>query len=486
MPGVVINTAVRTGPNTPSTVEAAQAFFVGIADRGPTAAATLVKNIEEFALLYGPYSSSAYLQPTVETFFEEGGTQCYVARVTGTSAASSTLNIENATPATAIIITANGHGVWGDDLAVTVTAGTLSGTINISFTYNGTKIGNTGNCATNLIAIGKINSDATLSKYVIASSGVGVDTIAAAVEATSLASGAAGSTPSNAQLVTGLALFSDSFGTGAVACPESSHADVYTGLVDHANDFNRIAILHGGSSDSIATTKTLGQTMSALDDAEHAALYYPWVYVPSAVAGVNNLTPPDGYVAAKRSAVVNTTGTHQPYAGLPSVAQWVNGVVTDVSKANGDLLDDERVNAIRVIANTVRIYGARSLSTDDSNYRFITSQDTVNDVVTQGYRTLEDILFHTIDGRNHSFANIEARLIAVLEGFRIKGALYEAFNTNGVRLDYGYTVKCDNSLNPVAQLATGLVKARIGVRVSSIGDKIEVNIIKSNLTTSVV
>jgi hypothetical protein len=39
-------------------------------------------------------------------------------------------------------------------------------------------------------------------------------------------------------------------------------------------------------------------------------------------------------------------------------------------------------------------------------------------------------------------------------------------------------------LNPLSQLEEGTVKARLGVRVASIGDKIEVDLIKSNLTTA--
>jgi hypothetical protein len=83
-------------------------------------------------------------------------------------------------------------------------------------------------------------------------------------------------------------------------------------------------------------------------------------------------------------------------------------------------------------------------------------------------------------------ANVESKLVAILEPLRRKGALYEAFNAQGKRLDFGYTVVCNKANNPVTQLATGLVKASVGLRVSSVGDKIEVDIIKSNLTNSVV
>jgi hypothetical protein len=134
----------------------------------------------------------------------------------------------------------------------------------------------------------------------------------------------------------------------------------------------------------------------------------------------------------------------------------------------------------------VRIYGARSLSSDTTNFRYINAQDVVNAIVTESYKALEPVVFQTINGRNSVFASVEAKLIAVLEAQRVAGALYEAFDVNGRRVDFGYTVKCDASLNPVTQLATGLVRAKVGVRVSSIGDKIEVEIVKSNLTTSVV
>ena len=108
-------------------------------------------------------------------------------------------------------------------------------------------------------------------------------------------------------------------------------------------------------------------------------------------------------------------------------------------------------------------------------------------MVMNGMRiaAIEPLVFSAIDGRGGLFANIEARLISVLEGYRINGALFEAFDQNGQRVDYGYTVRCDAKLNPTASLADGKVKAKVGIRVSSIGDRIEVEIIKSALTASV-
>jgi len=171
---------------------------------------------------------------------------------------------------------------------------------------------------------------------------------------------------------------------------------------------------------------------------------------------------------------------------LLSASRFVSGVAVDVNKVIGDDLDENFVNAIRVIQNTVRIYGARSCSLDTSNFKYITQQDVVNTVVSEAYASLEDLVFSPIDGRNELFAAISSRLVAILATMRDTGALYPAFDANGIQLDPGFTVKCDKTINPATQLAEGLIKATVGLRVSSIGDKIEIDIVKSNLTTSVV
>jgi len=292
-------------------------------------------------------------------------------------------------------------------------------------------------------------------------------------------------TPAN--YVTGLNLFLESFGTGVVMCPDSSHTTVQTGLATHANAYNRIAFLYGAFDDTIAEAKSEGQNLaSANSNPEHVAYFYPWVFVPTTTSGVNRLIPPVGYAAGKRAVAHTQVGAHKPGAGLISVSSFVNGVATDIDKSNGDALDDAYVNAIRVINNTIRVYGARSVSSDTTNFRYITAQDVVNQVVVEANRSLEDLLFSVIDGRNTVFSAVESKLFAILEPLRTSGALFEAFDTNGKRIDFGYSVKCDASLNPTAQLADGLIKAKVGLRVSSVGDKIEVDIIKSNLTKSVV
>lgn len=493
MPGVVISTSVRTGPSVTLFNQASQAFFVGKAERGPATEAVLVLNLEQFEDLFGGFMTGSNLHPTVEAFFEEGGTQCYVARVVGPAATVGLLGLLDASPAAggaaaiySIIIKANGPGAWSNTIDVQVTSGTLAGTFQIKVFRDDIQIATTGNCTTREQAVGKLNLHAEASKYITAF--LGTDTgVPVTLAATALSAGSDDlASVTAAHLVTALTLFNDALGTGAVACPENQSDAVMAGLIAHANEYNRIAVLHTDQDTTIAQAKVWAQEVVADNsNLEHAALYYPWVLAPTAVEGLSRTIPPDGYVCGKRSRTLNTAGAHIPNAGSNSESSFIVGVAVDIDRTNGNALDDDGVNAIRIINNSVRIYGARSLSQDTTNFRYITAQDIVNAIVTDAYRAIEPIVFSPIDGRGGIFSAVEARLISVLEGYRIGGSLFEAFSPTGARIDYGYTVRCDAKLNPTTDLANGKVRAKVGVRVSSIGDRIEVEIVKSSLTASV-
>ena len=493
MPGVVISTAVRTGPSSTTVRESSQLFVVGLAERGPSDEAVLIQSLAEFELNFGEFLSNSYLHPTVETFFEEGGTQCYVARVVGASATSGTLDLEDSGSDTVLTIDAVGPGSWSANVDVVVEEVVAGTSFRVKLYYNDALIYNTGTVTSASQAAGRINTSAVASKYVVATAASGATTLPVAISATSLTAGnSQHSGVTSQKYIDALELFNDAFGTGAVAIPDvenstgNSDYTVSEALVAHANSYNRIAILHAGIADTTQDVIDKASAIQAGDSAEHAAIYYPWIDVPTSINGVTRRIPPDGFVAAKRALAHNQTGPHIAPAGLISAALHATGIATDINKTTGDMLDDAGVNAIRIIQNSVRIYGARSLSSDDDNFRYITTQDIVNTVVVDSQRKLEDLVFSPIDGRETIYSLIEARLIAILVPLRDSGALYPSYDANGREIDPGFTVRCDAALNPISQLAGGTVKAKVGVRASSVGDKIEVEIVKSNITASVV
>ena len=349
MPGVQISTAVRTGPTSTTVRESSQAFFVGIAQRGPTDTATKINSMEEYTLVYGDYVANAYLHSTVEAFFEEGGSQCYIARAINANATTGAKVLSDISPYGAIALTAIGAGVWAANLDVKVVAGSIANSVVLQLIYEDVLIFSTGNCTTNAQIIGKINNSIIASKYVVASAGNALAGLIVASAQAAFTGGANGTSPTAANCITALNLFLDSYGAGAVACPEFTGAADSVGtvpeaLITHANTNNRIAILHTDDGLSAANAQDSAEyiTGTVVDNLEHAAIYYPWVYVPSGTPGVNRLIPPDGYAAGARARAHNNVGQHQPGAGIISSARHINGVETEIGKTTADTLDEAK------------------------------------------------------------------------------------------------------------------------------------------------
>lgn len=483
MPGVVVTTGVRTGPSGVNVAPASTWFVAGTAQRGPIDEAVLVTSLSDFEAYYGDYSASYTLHQQVQTFFEEGGSRVYVSRAVGASATAGTITLNASGAVPALTIDAANPGSWSADLDVAVVAGSVSG-FAVKVYYQDSLIYSTGDVATAGAAASAINNSSIASRYVSATAlQSGQALVVAAL--TAMSTGANGSAPTTAELVTALDLFGPELGAGAVSLPGQFSTTAYDGLIAHGVENNRIAIL--GFNPALDADGAISAASSYYDvtGAEYAAFYFPHVVVPDVTGGTITISP-EGYVAAKRSLAHNQEGPWRAAAGVMSQSDYVTAISTPVNKTTGDELDEARVNAIRVIQNTVRIYGARSVSSDETNFRYITYRDLLNYIVVQGESRLEDLVFSTIDGRNSAFGRAEARLIGLLEPIRSAGGLYEAFDANNNQIDPGYSVEVSSALNPVTQLAQGLVRCKVGVRPSAVADMIEVEVIKSNLTSSVV
>lgn len=483
MPGVVVTTAVRTGPAGANVAPASTFFVCGTAERGSTTEAKLVTSVADFEEMYGVYNGSYTLHQHVRTFFEEGGTKCYVARVVGASTSSGTLDLDNPSAVASLRLTASSAGSWSSDVTAAVVAGTGSNFI-VKIYFQDTLVYSTGNVANATAAADKINNSTVATNYVTATALVGGNVLDV-VAATALSTGDDGTAPTTNQLLAGLDLFTQDLGAGAVAIPGQYSTTYYDAILAHCIANNRIGIL--GMDPAFTDDDAITQAVdyATVTGAEYLAFYHPYVEIP-VEGGVTIEVSPEAFVAAKRSIAHQTVGPWQAPAGLLSKAKYVTGTTSSIDRTASDTLNEGRVNPIRVIQGSVRIYGARSASDDDDNYRYITYRDFLNYIVVQAENTLEDLVFSTIDGRRTVFGRMEARLIGLLEPLRAAGGLYEAFDSDGRQIDPGYSVAVTDALNPVSQLAAGTVKGVVGVRISAVADLLLVEVVKSNLTASVV
>lgn len=485
MPGIVVNTSVRTGPSTINQAPSATWFVVGETERGPSGEAKMVTSLSDYESVFGGYVSYGNVHQQVQTFFEEGGAEVYVSRVVGASASAGQLALPNTTSGNAAVLTAVGEGEWSQNLSAQVIS--LGNGKNLKLFLNNELVYATGEVADAEALVNRVNSSSNAAKYVTAAVGTGL------LANLSLATFSAGVNDrtliDDDSFIDALDDFGYDFGAGAVSIPgivtAANATDIHTAILEHCKDNHRVAILSTPEDFTAGEAGDHAESLASDPYTEYGALFWPWVKMTRDNGALLNISP-EGYVAAKRSVAHNRVGAWAAYAGAVTESRFINGIVAPVTKVTGDALDESRVNALRVINGRVRVYGARSLSNDEENYRFLNSREMLNYIVNQSERALEDLVFSAIDGRSALFTRVKGRLTALLEPIRIAGGLYEAFDATGRRIDYGYSVQVNDAINPLSQLAGGLVKARVGVRISSIGDQIQVDVTKSNLTASVV
>jgi len=485
MPGVVVTTAVRTGPSSVQTTPTATAFVAGVTSRGPSGSANLVSSLDQYEAIYGGYTSSGYVHQTVRTFFEEGGARIYISRAIGTDSLASTSALLNddAAPATVITLTAAGTGAWADtQLTATVVQPDVT-TFYIEIKLDGTRVYISSVHTSAADAIDEINNSPVAELYVTAAAGAGTGIPEAVVDQV-FSGGSNGSTVASENIVNSISAFTYDLGSGAVMAPGFYDTTTVNALKTHANTNHRIVISSVALGSEVGDAVQDTSTHVGTENSEHLSVYWPWVRIPN--GALTMVVPPEGFVAAKRAAVHNSRGAFYPYAGESGAANFVVALETGVSKEDTDTADAGHVNAIRIVQGSIRVYGARSASTDTDNFRFITGQEVLNYIVYSAERDLENLLFQPIDGRKTIFARVGATLTAVLDPIAKAGGLFAIFDANGKEIDPGYSVVVSDALNPVTQLAEGKIVAKVGARVSGIGDKIEVEVTKSSLTASLV
>jgi hypothetical protein len=97
--------------------------FVGVAEKGPDDQALRVTGWEDFQKHYGGFVATAYLAEGVFSFFNNGGRQCYVVRVTPADAEAADITLKNragVAVGAAVRFAARSKGDWGNYLLLRI------------------------------------------------------------------------------------------------------------------------------------------------------------------------------------------------------------------------------------------------------------------------------------------------------------------------------------------------------------------------------
>ncbi len=128
-PGVYVE-EVASGVRPIEAATTSTPAFVGLAERGPDDAAVRITSWTEYQRYFGSFIADGYLAESVFQFFNNGGRQCYIVRVTRSGAGAATVaaaTVANraAPPVDGVTFSARDKGAWGNFLVLTIEDGAV-------------------------------------------------------------------------------------------------------------------------------------------------------------------------------------------------------------------------------------------------------------------------------------------------------------------------------------------------------------------------
>ena len=236
-------------------------------------------------------------------------------------------------------------------------------------------------------------------------------------------------------------------------------------LVTHCQKMeDRVAICD--SSRDIAggnltlTADATGIWRPAANPKGYGAFYFPWILVadPLGQPGDRVAVPPSGHVAGIYARSDSERGVHKAPAN--EVILGALDVKYPVSKIAQGPLNLAGVNCIRSFGGTIKVYGARTLASDEAGDP---------EWVYINVRRLVNFLRESIDAGTQwavfepnaadLWSKIRRNVTAFLNGEWAAGALV------GATPEQAFYVRCDETTNPPDVQALGQVVTEIGVAV---------------------
>lgn len=450
--------------------------FIGLSWKGPTAP-TLVSSWSDYVKKFGGFPNATqatltnYLPWAVNSYFANGGGDCYIARVLHTDALASSVALDDraGSPVTTLTVDAISAGTWGDDLYAKISdRDAATGRFDLHILYGGTddsKIVERWNDVTmdstsDRYVVSVVNSTSRGSAYVTLTDNGSVTAApdnTPALGTFQLASGADGTTPDNNDTTDTIDAFDVVTIPMVLNVVGQSNASVVNAALQYAEGRRDTFVVvdppsNTSANDVISYATTLTET-------SFGAVYYPWVKVLDASvnrAGVVKTIPAGGAVVGNYIATDRARGPHKTPAGLST--RVVGAYDTELRLTNDELdaLNVGNVNALRTTntATGVVIMGGRTLkkSGPDQYLSVRRSLIYLRDSLT---RLTEFAIFEPND--QALWAQVEARCGDFLRKFYNKGGL------RGDSPNQAYFVKCDSETNPLNTVEAGELHLEVGV-----------------------
>lgn len=445
-------------------------FLAGLAERGSTTEPMLIRSASEARVLLGERTGYSTLHDAIDSFFAEAApadVQVYAVRDVGPAATigTATLSDRAGSPVATLRLDAASKGPWSSQLTYTVEDGLVASTFTLKLFLNGDLVETHANLATPAAAVSAL-ATSTYARAVDLGSATAAPGNRPAVVATPTALSAGTDDRASVTATTLLAALErmgPDLGPGIVAIPGQPHSTVAAGLASYAARTRRIAATAPAAGTSVTSAAAAARALRSTSGAAGLGFFYPHVLIPDGAGGSRTVSP-EGAIAGLRARLGKTWAAP---AGNRGLFQFVTGAEKKLTSAEINTLDADAVSTIRQNQAGTRLYGWRSLSSDELNYRMLATTDLINQLAFRGTELLEaQFPFSNVDGKGHLFVRVINELEALVAPMAADDppAFYA---TDG---SPGYLI--DTSMNTPQTMQAGQILVEMGVRPTPIAQLI--------------
>jgi phage tail sheath protein FI len=463
---------------------------VGSASWGPANQPAIVATMADYASTFGPVIARKYDMGTqIATAVQQGASDFRCVRVTDGTDVAATYAIFYAAGAYPLELTARYTGSLGNQIGVTIAAGSQAGTWRLTLTLPGLTPEVFDNIAaptpaafwTNMAAA--VNQGASAlrgpSQLVVASLGTASSTAPASLSNQTLLGGTDGASGVTAATLVGqdvlprcglYALRGQGCSIGLLA--DADDPTQYTVQAEFALSEGLYMIATGPSGDTIANSIVTKQS-AGLDTYGVKLMFGDWIYWNDQVNGTIRLVSPQGFTAGRLANLSpEQSSLNKPLYGVIGTQKSGtpgSGQTTSYSSAELALLLG---NGIDVIANPQPggyFWGVRgghnsssNAATNGDNYTRLT-----NYIASTLAAGMGQFVGQVINAA--LFQNIRSTQLSFLQNLLGQGILG---STDG---SLPFSVVCDTSNNPASRTSLGYVQSDSQVQYQAINEKFIVN-----------
>lgn len=494
-PGVYVE-EVERGAAPLEGVSTSTAGFIGPSERGPTTP-RLLTSFSAFRRWYGGYLDDSYLPTAVDGFFTNGGSRCFLGRVTAADETAEAELVDDITgeSGTAVITAeAVGPGSWGEHVALIVSNASMHDADEDLFKLivrywaddDDADDADTGdadpedddvpdpdveevyddlsmeeqspNYVEKMVNGSSVLIEITVEEAdrpdnLVDEDGAPTDPVwldgtfngdeSPAVEDYS------GDPEADPEDRTGFEAFKQIPDISIVCLPDEGDDSALTDeLIDHCTTMDdRFAILQ-----SEQTGVDVG-SLTPPDDTDMGAFYYPWLKARNPKTGLVEEIPPGGHVAGIYARSDSEHGVHKAPAN--EVVRGITGIQRPVTAGEQEVLNPRGVNCIRSFRGRgIRVWGARTASSNPQ-WKYVNVRRLflfLRESIEQGTQW---VVFEP--NNEELWARVRQTISNFLTDVWEDGALM------GTSPEEAYFVKCDRSTMSQSDIDNGRLICEIGV-----------------------